>query len=260
MRKAKSLLNRIVRKYRIDVYNLSYRLIGSLDGYPFPPAKLINLVIGTREIAWYQLGGLFMHQAITTFLRRNGVEVNELKSVFDFGCGCGRITRWWSDLRHQCEIWGTDYNPDLIEWCQKKLSKMGKFKVNQANPPLDFADESFEFVYAYSVFTHFDINQQEAWFKELRRVVKTGGHLLITVHGKRSAWKSGFSSDWLEKLETDGVVVFGAELRGTNDCATYHSEKYMRDLQSSLNMVLVDHLPGGVRDSSEQDMYLFRMV
>src|SRR5687768_275368 len=61
-------LERARRRVRHPLWNLGYRLAGSLDGYPFPPARLINLVINTREIAWYQLGGLFNHQAFTSFM------------------------------------------------------------------------------------------------------------------------------------------------------------------------------------------------
>jgi SAM-dependent methyltransferase len=238
-------------------YNLGYRLIGSLDGYPFPPADLIDLVIGTKEIAWYQLGGLFMHQAIMTFLLRNGISIESLRSILDFGCGCGRIIRWWAALRIQCEIWGSDYNPLLIEWCQKELSSMAKFTVNGAQPPLEFSDDKFELVYAYSVFTHFSRDMQQPWLKELARVVKPGGYLLLTVYGIRVGWRSGFSNDLFQQLDDQGILVFGDEQSGSNNCAAYHSEEYMAN-QQSLGLELIDFMQGGVRDSSEQDMYLYR--
>jgi hypothetical protein len=43
-----------MQKHRMDYYNIGYKIIGSLDNYPLPPASLIDLVIGTKEIAWYQ--------------------------------------------------------------------------------------------------------------------------------------------------------------------------------------------------------------
>lgn len=244
-------------RFRISIYNTGYRIAGSLDGYPLPPAHLVDLVIGTRELAWYQLGGLFMHQAITTLVRRNGVPIESVKSILDFGCGCGRILRWYAALRHQCEMWGCDYNPALVAWCQKNLSEIARFKVNQANPPLDFEDNKFEFVYAYSVFTHLAVEQQQPWLKELVRLLRPGGLLLITVHGRRVAWRSGFSSEQLQQLDEEGVMVFGADKSGSNLCAAYHSEKYMSNLKP-LGLELVDFMAGGVRDSSEQDMYLYR--
>jgi SAM-dependent methyltransferase len=244
-------------KYRIPTYNLSYRLAGSLDSYPFPPSHLINLVIGTKEIAWYQLGGLFMHQSIGAFLGRNGTPIESLKSILDFGCGCGRILRWWAALKDIAEIWGCDYNPQLIEWCQMNLSSIASFKLNGSDPPLDFEERKFEFAYAYSVFTHFSADRQQPWMEEMVRVLKPGGLLLLTVHGKRVAWRSGFSEELLRKLDEQGILVFGEDESGSNLCAAYHSENFMKN-QKSIGLELVDFVPGGVRDSSEQDMYLYR--
>ncbi len=200
-----------------------------------------------------------MHQAITALLRRHGTPPEALGSILDFGCGCGRILRWWAALRDRSEIWGCDYNPVLIEWCQKNLSTIAKFKVNDADPPLDFADEYFEFIYSYSVFTHLSVDRQRPWMRELARILKPGGLLLLTVHGKRVAWRSGFSAELLKQLEAQGVIVFGEERSGANACAAYHSEAYMSD-QRALGLELVDFLPGGARDSSEQDIYLYRKV
>lgn len=258
-RRIRSYLAETRAKARIPIYNIGYRLIGSLDGYPFPPNHLIDFVIGTKEIAWYQLGGLFMHQAIGTMLRRNGLDINQLTSVLDFGCGCGRILRWWAGLKENCEIWGCDYNPDLIAWCQNELGDIAHYKVNNADPPLDFPDGKFELVYAYSVLTHFATDQQQPWIKELARVVKPGGMLLVTVHGKRVAMRSGFSSELFAQLNEQGVIVFGEDQRGSNYCAAYHSEPYMQN-QHMNGLELLESLPGGVRDSSEQDMYLYRKL
>lgn len=60
LRHPRTAFGKLKTKFRMNFYNIGYRMIGSLDGYPLPPAHLVDLVIGTKEIAWYQLGGLFM--------------------------------------------------------------------------------------------------------------------------------------------------------------------------------------------------------
>jgi SAM-dependent methyltransferase len=252
-------LSSLKSRYRIPVYNIGYKLAGSLDGYPLPPARLVDFIIGTKEIAWYQLGGLFMAQGISTFLRRNGTPVESYKAILDFGCGCGRILRWWAALRDQTEIWGSDYNEELISWCQNNLADIAQFKVNDSTPPLEFPDEKFDLIYAYSVFTHFAVDLQHPWMAELARVLKPGGSLLITVHGERVAWRSGFSDQQLKQFDEEGILTFGEEQSGSNYCAAYHSEKYMSN-QRSLGLELVDFMSGGVRDASEQDMYLYHKI
>jgi SAM-dependent methyltransferase len=52
------------------------------------------------------------------------------------------------------------------------------------NPPLPFAeDNSFDLVYAFSVFTHIPAEHQEAWLLEMKRILKPGGFLVCTVAG-----------------------------------------------------------------------------
>ncbi len=244
---------------RCVLYNLGYRIAGSLDGAPFPPSRLINLVIGTTEISWYQLGGMYNAKAFTNLLCRNGIAPEKLETMLDFGCGCGRILRWWVGLKDSCEIWGCDYNAELVAWCQKRLGFFAQFKVNRADPPIDFSDGYFELVYAYSVLTHLSLEQQRPWLVELTRVTKPGGWLVITTHGRRCALTHGVSPDDLDRLDRDGVIVFGENVQGSNSCVAYHSEEYLRGL-SSLGLEIVEHLPAGTRDIGEQDLVLFRKI
>jgi ubiquinone/menaquinone biosynthesis C-methylase UbiE len=51
-------------------------------------------------------------------------------------------------------------------------------------PPLQFGDESFDFVYCISVFTHLPEEMQFAWLEELKRVTRRGAYLVLSTHGK----------------------------------------------------------------------------
>ena len=53
-------------------------------------------------------------------------------------------------------------------------------------PHVPFEDSSFDLVFSGSVFTHID-DLADAWFLELRRVLKPGGLLYFTVHDTHSA-------------------------------------------------------------------------
>ena len=178
-------LGALKARVRIAFYNFGYRVYPTHDGIPLPPPKLVNMVIGTRELAWYQLGGLFMHQAIVTFLQRNGISIESSPTILEFGCGCGRILRWWRGLSDRCEIWGCDYNPKLVAWCRTHLSSVARFKVNGPDPPLDFPDEKFAFIYSYSVFTHFSADRQKPWMQELGTGAQAGRD--ASRHGVRQA-------------------------------------------------------------------------
>ena len=242
---------------RIPICNLGYKIAPSLDGYPIPPEELVDLVIGTRELSWYQFGGMFMQQAFGTLLRRHGTPFEHHPTILDFGCGSGRIMRWLAALTGRCEIWGSDYNPVLIDWCRQNMSELARFTVNSSDPPLPFEDGKFSLVYSYSVFTHFSAERQEPWFAEMARVLKPGGQLLMTVHGMRCAHRMQLSAENLAELEQKGMLVFWAERSGENICTAYHSERFMRSLDR-FGLELLDYLPGGARDASEQDLALYR--
>ena len=68
----------------------------------------------------------------------------------------------------------------------RNLTPEFHFITNTTEPHLPFEDKHFDLVYCGSVFTHI-MDLPDAWFLELRRVVKRGGLLYITVNDKHSA-------------------------------------------------------------------------
>ncbi|MFL5800731.1 MAG: class I SAM-dependent methyltransferase [Roseiflexaceae bacterium] len=105
--------------------------------------------------------------------------------VLDFGCGAGRMTRWFADLATTCEIWGTDISAEHIVWCQQHLTPPLQFVTTTTMPHLPFEDHTFGLIYANSVFSHLD-DLADAWFLELRRIARPGGRLYITVMDQTS--------------------------------------------------------------------------
>jgi SAM-dependent methyltransferase len=53
--------------------------------------------------------------------------------------------------------------------------------VNDPLPPTDLTADWFDLAFSYSVFTHMREDVHLAWLAELRRVVKPGGLLVLTV-------------------------------------------------------------------------------
>jgi ubiquinone/menaquinone biosynthesis C-methylase UbiE len=101
--------------------------------------------------------------------------------VLEMGCAGGRMLRWLGDVADRCEIWGTDISGEHIVWCKQHLSPPFHFFITTQYPHLPFADGYFDLIYAGSVFTHID-DLADAWLLELRRLLKPGGRLYITIH------------------------------------------------------------------------------
>jgi SAM-dependent methyltransferase len=176
----------VASRIRRGCNNAPYLIKGAPDGLPIPPLKL-------RAAAWCQnahihtfLQGERQAQYFLGVLASLGASLNEFRAILDFGCGPGRVIRQFYRLHNlipNARICGADINPDSIDWCRRKLV-FAEFEQSDALPPLPYRDEKFDFIYAHSVFTHLALPQQQFWIDELSRILKPGGHLLITTQGE----------------------------------------------------------------------------
>jgi SAM-dependent methyltransferase len=239
--------------WRIACWNSGYRLAGAPDGLPIPPTRLILLTILSREVSWFLRSGRMGRDSILHVLQRNGLSIADFDAILDFGCGCGRIMRYWKTLDGP-QLRGTDYNPDLISWCRKKLNGYAEFDTNELEPPLIYEGERFDFVYTISVFTHLPESLQRAWIDELGRIIKPGGFLFMTVHGDSRLFQ--LDAEERERFRSGQLVVKRGSVAGTNWCAAYHPERYVRD-HLAADFKVIDFVPRGSRDT-DQDAYLLK--
>ena len=94
------------------------------------------------------------------------------------------MLRWLHDVSDSCEIWGTEIRFRAGSLGVKQyLSPPFHFATTTTSPHLPFEDRYFGLIYAGSVFTHID-DLADAWFLELRRALRPGGRLFITVHDR----------------------------------------------------------------------------
>ena len=219
------------------------------DGLPIPPQELRSLVSGDpndTKSSFFNIGRACAEQIVEA-LKKTGVEIDSFDAILDFGCGCGRTIRHFQTLEKPT-LYGTDYNPKLIDWCSRNLP-FGRFGVNQLHPPLVYPAEAFDLVYAFSVFTHLPESLQFSWMGELSRVLRPAGYLAISTHP-------------LERLaagqRTGQLVVLGDEsTAGTNPCATYHAFAYVKE-KLAKGFEVVEFIEA--RSWRSQDFYLLRKL
>jgi SAM-dependent methyltransferase len=114
------------------------------------------------------------------------------RSVFDFGCGCGRIARQLIQQRERPERYlGIDLHAGMINWCQENLAPRAprfsfmhhdvfddNFNPGGGKPraaPFPSPDGQFTLVNATSVFTHLTEEQAPHYLREAARVVAEDG-------------------------------------------------------------------------------------
>jgi SAM-dependent methyltransferase len=224
------------------------------EGIPVPPDILRFWVAGTDNREWFLNSGKQGFNTITQILRQHGLEIAELESILDFGCGCGRILRHlksYSNIR----IHGTDMNQTAIRWCDANLN-FAEFGTNNCEPPLRYHDNSFDLVYSFSVFTHLTEEVQMMWIKEIHRILKPGGNFLFSVHG--DFYLHRLSGEKLELYKQGRLIVLEAEREGNNVCMAYHPYKYVREMMSGDLYNFISFHKEGALGNPNQDAYLFK--
>lgn len=232
---------------------IRYRSGASPDGFPFPPPSLTFDVIACRWAPVFFDSGKRIVDDMEALLQRQGYTLAAFERVLDFGCGCGRLIRHVHG-RTAAALHGSDYNPALVAWCQEHLP-FGTFHTNHLAPPLAFADETFDFAYARSVFTHLPGELQRQWIGELRRILRPDGILYLTMHGRPLA--GGLTGGQRAALEAGQLVVTYSTLAGDNLCSTY---AYRSFVEAHLldGFTLAGFVEGRNREHLRQDIYLLR--
>ena len=218
------------------------------DGLPFPTPELMIRVAGTVDTGWFIEGGQLAEESIRAALERVGTPIGSLEAILDFGCGCGRVLRRWQGL--DARICGSDLSDPAVKWCRAHLPFV-EAGVNALEPPLTYGDASFDLVCALSVLTHLPVATQLAWRDEFGRVLRPGGHLLLTLCGDAYVEKLRGEE---RRIYADGeCVVRWAEVAGANLCSAFHPPAFVRDRLAD-GWELVEHVPRGALGNPVQDL------
>jgi SAM-dependent methyltransferase len=102
--------------------------------------------------------------------------------VLDFGCSSGRVVRVLAAAFPEVEWHGCDPQPKPIAWARENVPRI-EFSVSPEQPPLQHDDGFFDAVFAISIWSHYGEHAARIWLDEMHRVVRPGGHVLLTFHG-----------------------------------------------------------------------------
>jgi SAM-dependent methyltransferase len=232
------------------------REVVGADGLPVPPPRLRLLVDGrTGDAEAFQRLGAQMCDSIQAAAAAAGAPVERMRAILDFGCGCGRVARHWAAVEG-LEIYGCDYNPDLVAWCVANLPNLRATR-NQLAPPTPYVTGSFDLVYALSVFSHLDEVLQRGWLTEFRRLLRPGGLLVLSVLGERMRHR--LSVEEQQRFDCGEMVVQRPRMAGRNLCTVYHPRPYVEgELLASFSEVRRFDL-GSPSQVVLQDAYLARL-
>ena len=216
--------NDSILKYASDLSDQEWfeAIVKSVDnpfvdgiGLPgFPPDEIQRNSVGSSgKLALGE--GFNFYSEIKRYAATLGRSLSRDSHILDFGCGWGRMMRFFLKDVVADNLYGIDVDPAMIEICLNTV-RLGNYSVGKPEPRTEFANNSFDVVYAYSVFSHLSESVHIKWVEEFSRILKPSGILIVTVWGRnfiefcRSLRGQNHEFDWHKALANSFLDAEGA--------------------------------------------------
>lgn len=158
-----------VRDYQLHVRNL-------FSNHPAETAAALAVGGGNFDAMGSKLLGIL----VETGLREDSC-------VIDFGCGSGRLAKPLGQFSPHLTYMGTDVVPKLLEYAAAQTPDSFDFRLHtDLNFPA--ADESVDFIAAFSVFTHLYHEESYTYLLDAKRVLKPGGRFIFSFLEAQRHW------------------------------------------------------------------------
>lgn len=101
------------------------------------------------------------------------------KKVLDLGCGTGRLIKVLAD--GGANVTACDNSEEMVRIAKKKFPEVEILEADVGNLP--FENDSFDFAVATFMIVH--LKRLDIFFDEVYRILKDGGHFLLTNINQR---------------------------------------------------------------------------
>jgi ubiquinone/menaquinone biosynthesis C-methylase UbiE len=144
--------------------------------------KTINQILGETEVGYDQMADKFSHTRKNFWgdLAFMADYIEDGDRILDFGCGNGRLLEILKDKK--IEYSGVDISQKLISLAKEKYPDYSESFAKIAGlASLAFPDNYFNRIISVAVFHHFPQKYAREMAKELFRITKPGGTVVVTV-------------------------------------------------------------------------------
>jgi len=126
---------------------------------------------------------LHFFQIVCGVARTHSRSFGEDAQVLDYGCGWGRVIRFFlRDVDH-VGLYGCDCYPEAVETARNH-NRWCIFEVVRPVPPTEFQSNKFDLIYLYFVFSHLSEDLHLRLLEEFHRILKPDGILVATTRAR----------------------------------------------------------------------------
>jgi SAM-dependent methyltransferase len=175
--------------YRLSTWPIDFGAPTIVPGVDLPvPAPDDRMGYSPDDANKYLAWGAGDHDLILGHINKYSANLKNC-TILDFGCSTGRVLRHFEPERRQLgwKLCGIDIQARCIEWLRYHLPSHFEVSVCSTMPHLPFPDNSVDFIYGISVFTHIKY-LWDMWLLELKRILKPNGLLMQSIHAE-PAWE-----------------------------------------------------------------------
>lgn len=219
-------------------YRTAWYLLDPALEAPLPPIDLLTRSIGSPDAVAFRLGGATNAHRIDGCLRALvGRGLSDFRRVLEWGCRAGQLTRYL--IRFVSDLVCAESDDDFVTYCRTSFTQSptpGVEVLQLAGPAsLDYPDQQVDLIIALSAVTNLDHAAEQAWLREMERLLEPDGLLLLSVQGFAQSCLYQTSEADLRSAQQTGLHnASGRILRSTD---------YIRT-QLTTNFAVLDILPG----------------
>ncbi|MCL2594623.1 MAG: class I SAM-dependent methyltransferase [Promicromonosporaceae bacterium] len=142
-----------------------------------------------RRVRAYIHGGMTVANELSVLCRKYLPDTTRPLDVLDFASGYGRVTRSLNNSLFNAT--SSDIHEAAMTFIAKETG--GETLLSTSNP-LDFTcDRLFDVVFAFSFFSHMPSRTYGDWLAVLYKLVRPGGLLIFTTHGRITTTNAGLT-------------------------------------------------------------------
>ena len=192
---------------------------------PVMPDRKYQRIVSGREGRSIMADAMMFRNFLKSLLADHARPLAADTRILEFGCGWGRILRTFLDEVSPEYLVGIDAQEWMLDIARQTTMRPG-YAMYWRTAPLpqgDLPANTFDLIYAYSVFSHLSEKAANAWIAEFARILAPGGIVCVTTRPRKHIQMWGNPHEHSEHTPGYAKIFANAE----EDLARYDAGEFI---------------------------------